>query len=240
MATATALRAMSFPAQFHSLPVIGTQMIVGVSETTTAALRKASVSLAYSAGDQLFTEGEAAKGIFILRQGRVKLMANSSDGKTLILRIATPGAVLGLSSAVAAKVNEVSAEVLETCQVSFIKKADLLQLMKDHVDLALQLARELSLEYAALCHELSNIGLQRSAMSRLAQLLTSWTDGEPVGREPIEIECGLTHEVIAQLIATSRETVTRLLHDLRVKGVANIKNNVLTIENLAALKALAV
>lgn len=240
MATATALRAMSFPAQFHSVAVIGTQMIAGVSDTTTAALRKASMPLAYTAGDQLFTEGEPAKGIFILRQGRVKLMANSSDGKTLILRIATPGAVLGLSSAVAAKVNEVSAEVLEPCHVSFIRKTDLLQLMKDHGDLALQLAKELSMEYASLCHELANIGLQRSAMSRLAQLLASWIDGEPVASEPIEIECGLTHEIIAQLIATSRETVTRLLHDLRVKHVASLKSNVLTIQNLAGLRAMAV
>lgn len=240
MATATALRAMNFPAQFHSTPVIGTQMIAGVSETTTAALRHASLPLAYSAGDQLFTEGETAKGIFILRHGRVKLMANSSDGKTLILRIATPGAVLGLSSAVAAKSNEVSAEVLETCQVSFIKRADLLQLMKEHGDLALALARELSLEYASLCQELSTIGLQRSAMSRLAQLLVSWIDGEPAASEPIEIECGLTHEVIAQLIATSRETVTRLLHDLRAKNIAVIKNNVLTIYRLKSLREMAV
>ncbi len=238
MATATALRPMNFPTIFKSEPVIGNQMIAGLSEKTSAALRKVSMPLAYSAGDTLFTEGEVAKGVFILRQGKVKLVASSSEGKALILRIATTGAILGLSPAVAAKTHDISAAVLEPSQVSFIKRADLLQLMNAHGDLALQLAKELSLEYASLCQELSTIGLQRSAMSRLAQLLASWIETEPAPSQEVQIDCNLTHEVIAQLIGTSRETVTRLLHDLRTKNIATLKNEILTIHHMPKLRSL--
>lgn len=184
----------------------------------------------------------------LLRTGRPEYLAayerTASDVNNQIelLRDLTSdnpsGAVLGLSFTVSAKLHDVSAEVLELTQVSFIKQVDLLQLMKDYPDLALYFAKELGLEYASLCQELSTIGLQRSAMSRLAQLLASWIENESPEQGELQIECSLTHEVIAQLIGTSRETVTRLLHDLRAKHIATIQNNLLTTKNARALRAL--
>jgi CRP/FNR family cyclic AMP-dependent transcriptional regulator len=238
MATACALRTMNFPIGHQSAPVIDTQMLAGLSDRTNEALRKASMPLSYTAGDRIFSEGQPAKGMFILRHGKAKLVASSPEGKALILRIATTGAVLGLSSSLNASAHDISAEALETCQVNFIRRADLLQLMKENGDLALQLAKELSLEYAGLCQELATIGLQRSAVSRLAQLLVGWIeDGSPDAQE-VRVECGLTHETIAQLIGTSRETVTRLLHDLRVKRIGTMKDSYLTVHKLSALRAL--
>jgi CRP-like cAMP-binding protein len=55
-----------------------------------------------------------------------------------------------------------------------------------------------------------------------------------------EVQCGHTHEVIAQMIGTSRETGTRLLHQRRHQKVASIKGEILTINNHSALSALAV
>jgi len=82
--------------------------------------------------------------------------------------------------------------------------------------------------------------LQRSAMSRLAKLIISWTEGVELGKGPVQIDCEHTHEVMAQMIGTSRETVTRLLHQLRHQKVAIIKDEVLTINSYSALSALAV
>jgi CRP-like cAMP-binding protein len=76
-------------------------------------------------------------------------------------------------------------------------------------------------------------------MSRLAKLIVSWTEGMEIGREAVKIECGHTHEVMAQMIGTSRETVTRLLHQLRHQKVATIKDEILTINNFTALRSLA-
>jgi CRP/FNR family transcriptional regulator len=237
MAT-TGLRAMNFPASSAD-QTQSADIIAGISPSTSEALRKASQPFNYPAGDILFAEGEAAKGLWIVRQGKVKLVASSSDGKALILRIASAGAVLGLSSVVLDKPQEITAEVVQTCTVSFIKRQDLLRLMSERGDLALQLAKELSFEYNGLCQELSTIGLQRSASSRLAQLFISWCDGiVPIDGE-IQLECTLTHEVIAQLIGTSRETVTRLLHDFRVRRVATLKNEQLVIHDYRKLKGLS-
>src|SRR5262249_46842015 len=116
---------------------------------------------------------------------------------------------------------------------------DLLRLMSSHGDLALKLAQELSLEYASLCEEMSALGLQRSAMSRLAKLIIGWAEGLDAGKGSVQMECGHTHEVMAQMIGSSRETVTRLLHQLRHQKVATIKDEILTISNFSALRLLA-
>jgi CRP/FNR family transcriptional regulator len=235
----TNLRPLNFPASTSIAHVANLDLLPGLSAKTADALLKASVPFSYSTGDVIFSEGETAKGIFIVRHGKVKLVASSTEGKALILRLASSGSVLGLSSVVLNKAQEVTAEVVQSASVSFIKRQDLIRLMSEHGDLALQLAKELSLEYTGLCQELSTIGLQRSASSRLAQLFVSWCeDSDPESRE-FEIECCLTHEVIAQLIGTSRETVTRLLHDFRVRKVATLKGDSLTIHNLRALDALS-
>ena len=60
----------------------------------------------------LFVEGQAPRGIFVLCKGRVKLSICASDGKTLILKIAEAGEVLGLSAAVSGAPYELTAETV--------------------------------------------------------------------------------------------------------------------------------
>src|ERR1019366_1461056 len=79
---------------------------------------------AYPKGAILFVEGQAPRGIFVLCKGRVKLYICSTDGKTLILKIAEPGEVLGLSATVSVKPYELPPELVVRCQVIFVKRED--------------------------------------------------------------------------------------------------------------------
>src|SRR5271167_2749461 len=79
---------------------------------------------AYPKGAVLFVEGQAPRGIFVLCKGRVKLSICSSDGKTLILKIAEAGEVLGLSANVSGTPYELTAETVDECQVNFVKRED--------------------------------------------------------------------------------------------------------------------
>jgi CRP/FNR family cyclic AMP-dependent transcriptional regulator len=239
MATATVLQPSTYTS-FSSSPITGERVFSGLDEVTVSALAKASSSLGFDADEIVYSEGDPATGMYVVLSGKVKLSVSSSDGKSLILRILLPGDVFSLSSVFVNKPQETSAETLERSTISFVKRADLLRLMNTHGDLALRLARELSLEYASLCEEMSTLGLQRSAMSRLAKLIVGWAEGMVAEKGQVQIDCPHTHEVIAQMIGTSRETVTRLLHQLRHQKVATIKDEILTITNYSALSALAV
>lgn len=238
MATATVLQS-STHTNFQPSPISGKRVFSGLGDETVSALAKASSSVGFADGDIIFSEGDPATGMYVVLSGKVKLSVSSPEGKSLILRILLPGEVFSLSSVFLNKPQETSAETLERTTVSFIKRTELLRLMNQHGDLALRLARELSLEYASLCEEMSTLGLQRSAMSRLAKLIVGWAEGTVADKAPVQIDCAHTHEAIAQMIGTSRETVTRLLHQLRHQKIATIKDEILSINNLSALSALA-
>jgi CRP/FNR family transcriptional regulator, cyclic AMP receptor protein len=196
---------------------------------------------AYPKGAVLFVEGQTPRGIFVLCKGRVKLSICSTDGKTLILKIAEPGEVLGLSATVSGKAYELTAETVDPCQVNFVKREDFLRFLKEHSDACLRVAEQLSEKYNSACREIRALGLSHSAGEKLAKLLLEWSakNGEAAKAEP-RVKLALTHEEIAQMIGTSRETVTRLFADLKRRQIVQAKGSTLLIRNKAALKALAI
>jgi CRP/FNR family transcriptional regulator, cyclic AMP receptor protein len=121
----------------------------------------------YPAGAILFVEGQAPRGIFVVCKGRVKLSFCSTDGKKIILRIAEAGEVMGISSGVSSTPYQVTAETLNPCQISFVKRDDFVQFMKDHRDVCLRVAEELSNKYHSACRELRSYGLSHSAVAKL-------------------------------------------------------------------------
>src|SRR5689334_1231360 len=80
----------------------------------------------YEAGALLFSAGQEPKGVFLLCDGKVKLTASSGKGKTLTLRIAWPGEVLGLSAVITGNPYEVTALALDPSEAEFVSRADFL------------------------------------------------------------------------------------------------------------------
>lgn len=204
------------------------------------AFESIKYATAYPKGSILFVEGQSPRGIFVLCQGRVRMSICSTDGKTLILQISEPGEVLGLSATVSGKPYELTAETMSPCQVNFVKREDFLRFLKEHSEACLRVAEQLSTKYNSACREIRALGLSQSAMQKLSKLLLEWsakgggdTKGEP------RLKLPFTHEEIAQMINTSRETVTRLLGDLKRRQILQAKGSTLLIRNNAALKALA-
>ncbi len=195
---------------------------------------------AYPKGAVLFVEGQSPRGIFVLCKGRVKMSICSTDGKTLILKIAEPGEVLGLSATVSGKPYELTAETIDPCQVNFVKREDFLRFLKEHGDACFRVAEQLSEKYNNACHEVRSLGLSHSAAETLAKLLLEWSsrNGETSKQEP-RLKLALTHEEIAQMIGTSRETVTRLFAELKKRQIIQSKGSTLLIRNKTALRMMA-
>ena len=193
---------------------------------------------AFPPGAILFVEGQSPRGVYIICSGRVKLSTTSRDGKTLILRIAHAGEVLGLHGTVSGKPHELTAETLQPCQLDFVKRDDFLKFLQSHADACLRAAQHLSENCQSAYEMIRSLGLSHSVSEKLARLLLEWaSDGEET-KEGIRIKVALTHEEIAQLIGTSRETVTRVLGEFREKQFAQLRGSTLLIRNKAALEKL--
>jgi CRP/FNR family transcriptional regulator, cyclic AMP receptor protein len=189
----------------------------------------------YPRGAKLFTEGQRSRGVFILCSGRAKLSIGSSNGRSL-MRVADQGEILGVSAALSGAPYDDTAEMLESGQVNFIRRDHFLRFLNGHPEAGLRLARQLNQAYTAVHQQLRSLALSDSAAEKLARLLLSWI--EKIGgqtEQNIHLKLSLTHTEIAQMIGVSRETVTRLLGELRDKGIIQLKGVNLLIRNKAAL-----
>jgi len=191
---------------------------------------------AYPAGAILFLEHQRSPGIFLLCQGRIKLSISSSQGKTLVLRIAKPGEVLGLLSAVSGRPYEVTAETLRPCQVAFIASKDFQQFLYKHPAVFEHVAFHLGWEYKAACGSLRAVGLGASTFERTAGFLLNWSLEEGASRNGDRFKLALSHEKIAEHIGIARESVTRALHELRNRGLIETDGSTFVIADRAALQ----
>lgn len=190
-------------------------------------------------GSVIFSEGQPAKGVYVLCTGRAKVSISSSEAKTVILRIAQPGDLLGVNAVLKGLPHEATVETLERCQVDFISCPDFLKILDNSKAARLWLTRALSSESSELVERARSLLLSQSAAEKLAGLLVKWCDEQgEVAPEGIRVNPGLTHEEIAQMICASRETVTRLFADFRRKDIVSFGSNAIFVRHLNALKSM--
>jgi CRP/FNR family transcriptional regulator, cyclic AMP receptor protein len=182
----------------------------------------------------IFVAGQTPRGIFLLCEGRAKLLTISSVGRTLILQIAKPGNVIGLHEVITGKPYELTAETIQPCRLNFVSRDDFLPFLKNHGDACLQAVHHLIRGYRKACDVVRSVALPHSISGRLAKfLLESSAEGQ------VATEIAVTREEIAQLTGTCRETIWRILSEFRRKSIAELDGSTLVIHNKPALERLA-
>ncbi|HEU4521260.1 MAG TPA: Crp/Fnr family transcriptional regulator [Thermoanaerobaculia bacterium] len=215
------------------------RLFCNMSTGTVGALDSVKFTGLYPKGSLLFVEGEEPRGVFILCSGRAKLTTSSTEGKTLIVKIAEPGEVLGASATILNKPYEVSAETIEPSQLNFIKREDFMKFLGGNVEACMHTAQQLSEKYHSAQREIRSLGLSQTTSEKLARLLLDWSEktGEATTKG-VRIKVLLTHEEIAQMIGTTRETVTRLLSDFKRRKLIDVKGSSLFITNKPSLASM--
>src|SRR5512145_1625312 len=176
------------------------RLFCNMSDTTVEALDTVKFTGLYPKGSLLFVEGEDPRGVFILCSGKAKLTTSSTEGKTLIVKIAEPGEVLGASATILGKPYEVSAETIEPSQLNFIKRDDFLKYLNTHAEACLHTAQQLSEKYHSAQREIRSLGLSQTTSEKLARLLLDWCDrGGEQTTKGIRPKGLLTHDEIAQI-----------------------------------------
>jgi CRP/FNR family cyclic AMP-dependent transcriptional regulator len=213
-------------------PVREEHLFCNLSRPALQKLNEIKSTAIYPKSAVLFIEGQRPRGVFILCAGKAKLSTSSSEGKTIITKISEAGDVLGLNATVSDRSYEVTAEMIEPGQANFIPRDALLQFLRENGEVAVRVAEQLSRNYYAAYEEIRTLGLTSSPAEKFAKLLLSWEAGKANG----QIRLTLTHEEIAEMIGTTRETVSRLFSDFKKKQLLQIKGSSLTIRNKPALE----
>jgi CRP/FNR family transcriptional regulator, cyclic AMP receptor protein len=193
----------------------------------------------YPRGVVLFMEGESPRGLLVLCAGQAKLTVDSADGHSLTLRTVEAGEVIGLSSVVGDHPYEASAETISQCQVSFIPRLEFLRFLRSSSDVSIRVAKHLSLELHQAWRQSRMVALAPDTQAKLAQFLIDQAGKreQPAG-DGIRIALNMTHEEIARHIGASRETVSRVLKDLRNRGFIAVSGGTITILHAIELSTL--
>jgi CRP/FNR family transcriptional regulator len=220
-------------------PVHSERLFCDLSPGALANLDSISSSATYPRGAVLFVEGQEPRGVFIICNGRVKLTATAADGKSVIVRVANAGEIVGLPGTISGKPYELTAEALEPIQANFIPRPDFLEFLKDQGEAALKVAQMLSEIYHEMTQEVRYLGLSHSAAEKLARFLL---DLQPLpSREPgggSRATLTLTHEEIAGMIGCSRETVTRLFATFKKRNLVEVHGASVIIKDRGGLEEL--
>lgn len=212
--------------------------LCNLSPTAQKDFETIKYSSAYPPNSMLFLENEPARGIYLLCSGEVKLSVSSRGGKTLILRIARPGDILGLTANMSGAPYEASAETLHPSQVAFIRRDDFIAFLRKYPEVYQTVVQQLTGQYATACEQLRTVGLSTSAHEKLARLLLHWSHDGKLTPEGTQIKVPLTHEQIAECVGSTRETVTRTLSEFKHKHLVLLKGATMVIPNPAALGAI--
>lgn len=215
------------------------RMFCNLSPEELKDFDKIGMQMKLPKGAILFQEDDPCKSVAVICDGQMKLSCTSREGKTLILKIAVPGDVLGLSAVIAGSRYEATAEALEPTLIKTIRKDEFLSFLGRHGEASMHAAKALSEEYKSIFFDARRLALAPSAAGRLASVLLDWGRTASGGKPEMRFTMALTHEDLANLAGTSRETVTRTLGKFQREKLILVRGSSMTILSPEKLSLIA-
>jgi CRP-like cAMP-binding protein len=194
----------------------------------------------------LFSDGEEAKGFYVILSGKVKLYKISPEGKEQILHVVSAPDAFAEAALFLEGNYPAFAEALSDSQLLFLPKRGFIQLIEKNPQLSINMIVSLShflKRFASLIEELS----LKEVSSRIAKYLIDLslrsskvdTTRFREGKSPKEVELDLSKTQLASKLGTISETLSRTLGKMKARGIIDVKKNKILILNRELLEELA-
>ncbi|MFN8172199.1 MAG: Crp/Fnr family transcriptional regulator [Candidatus Nanopelagicales bacterium] len=180
-----------------------------------------------AAGTVLISPDRTNEVLFILKKGRVRTYRLGADGRSLTTAIIEPGQLFGEMVPLGQQLDGAYAETLDRCVVCIMSRDDVYQLLLADPRVAARIAENLGARVAELEQRLGDTVL-KTVPGRIASALAAMAAG---GR----VDIRLTHEQLADLVGTTRETTTKVLGDLSDRGLVRLRRGRITVTDVAGL-----
>lgn len=194
---------------FRSFP-----LFADLNDAELEAIAAVARSREYARGDVIIHADEAGDVFCLIEQGKVKITMISPDGKEIILSTFGPGEFFGEMAILDEEPRSATVVAVDAVRLRTIFKDDFLGLLRENFGLTRKILAELSGRLRTASHRIESLATM-DVYGRLARYFLDLAEkeGKEDGRGYLAIERP-THQAIANTIGTSRETVSRLLHDL--------------------------
>lgn len=190
----------------------------------------------FKKGEYIYLPEQTSDRIFFINSGRVKIGNINESGKEITKAILNEGEVFGELSIIGEDKRRDFAFAMETCKVCSITSDEMKNLIKDHNSLNLFLMRVMGSRVLEMEQRLESL-VFKDSRSRIIQYIVDSVDkhGQRVGYEWV-IRKFITHQEIANLTATSRQTVTTVLNELRNDNLLTFDRKRLLVRELETLR----
>jgi CRP-like cAMP-binding protein len=218
---------MSKTELFRKVPIFSS-----LHEDELEKLEKLSFGKNYSKDEVIFFESDEGDALFLISTGKVKIAKISDEGKEVILAILGTGEFFGDMSLLDGEARSATVIAVEETEVLLIRRQEFHLLLKENPQIAIDLLAVLSSRLREADRKIGTLALL-DVYGRLARMLLDFAklegdllpDGKISFRRP-------THQAIANMIGTSRETVTRTLGDLHRRGYIELSGKEIIIKDL--------
>ncbi|QDT69710.1 Global nitrogen regulator [Planctomycetes bacterium MalM25] len=208
-----------------------------LSPEQIARLEPLCRSRTFRRGEPVYLPSDAAEAAMVLAEGRVKIGSLTSDGKQTILAFIEPGELFGELEALDGGAREEFAEAAEKSTVVLLPADALRGLIEQDPTLAMGVTKLIGLRRRRIERRLKSL-LFRSNRQRLVSLLTELAEqyGQPSTDPPgVRLGIKLSHQDMASVIGSTRETVTVVLGELQSEGLLTVGRRKLVLSDLDTL-----
>ena len=186
-------------------------------------------------GDYIYLPEEHADRIYFISEGRVKVGTYSEQGKEITKAILNMGEVFGELSLIGEEKRRDFAYAMEKTELCVLTVQDIKSLMREHNGLSLFLMRLMGSRMLQMEQRLESL-VFKDSRTRIIEFLKQLAEnkGQRVGYEMV-VRKFMTHQEIANMTATSRQTVTTVLNELRAKNILTFDRRRLLIRDMSLL-----
>lgn len=190
------------------------------------------VARSFHKGENIFTEGSASAGFYIIIKGRVKVFKLSAEGKEQILHIVGPRELLGAVSAFAGSPYPAHADAMEKTTAFFLPRKDFLALIQKEPTVVMNMMANLSMRLQHFTRMIEDLSL-KEVPGRLAAYLLYLCERTGC-RDFIEID--ISKGQLASLLGTIPETLSRILRKMSEKSLLKVSGRRIRLLNRKALQ----
>lgn len=209
----------------------------GVNDFEEAGLRAAERR--FGPKDLIFTLGDPDDQLYFLLSGTIRLYKIYGDYKEATTALLKEGGVFGKLSLVEGRWQDVFAEAVTQARVASIQKSAIERVIKSRPDFSLKLFSTFS-ERLRQSDEVVESLLQREVAARLATLLINLADRFGADDQAgTVIEVRLTHQDLANMIASTREAVSKVMSEFQRDGYIEVRSRKIVVLGLATLAGYA-
>lgn len=225
---------MSFPDKIEYLK--RTPIFSSLDDEELKTLSPLIIERSLNKNTAIFHENDPAAAFYMVKRGRVKIFKPSREGREQVLAILGEGQIFGDVPVFDGGPYPASAATMDGAEIFIIRSDDFLELLKSHPEIALKVIKVLGQRLRQAMELVRDLSF-KLAPHRLAGLLLKLAgESGRMVNDGIEVNLAMSRQDLAEVVGTSRETVTRELKKMERAGLIGLDRRLVTITDQERLR----